>query len=563
MKRFPLFCWLIFLLPIVAVASGDSTDSCAVRKLEVERLPDLNIPRDGHQMVYAGGELMVAGGHTDGFVPTQTAEYLKNGEWHVMQMTYSHDFGIAEVLTSGKVLLAGGCEQPTGIGQTFSAEIYDPTTHTFRGFGNMQRKRVWASALELDSGRVVIAGNWYHDDGIELFQEELSRNGDFKGKQSFIYIKDVIVARCTPYIFRMADNNALIIGSISSRGDTLRSSFAERLKGDTLHIPLFETWRPLTTSIHHDEASLIGDETKNDFTYLLPVHNTTGQVAIARVIGTDVQLLPTACAVPMEYQGEQIEYFSNIIVDRNVGRAYLVGISSSYHDTPEKAHLYVLSVDYAKASEPGGAPLTLYYTDSLGVTPNCAPLLTPEGNLLIAGGLAGNSNYTPSAAVFLLRLGTAPQKSSESSMNGWLWAALAAVVLILLAGIMLVIRRRRGVDGPVHMVPDSDLMDRISRLMEEKRLYLDSDLKLTDVASALGTNRNAISSSINTQRNCSFTQFVNTYRVEYAQKLMRQQPDIKISEVWMSSGFSTERTFLRTFKQQTGMTPSDWKSKID
>lgn len=99
--------------------------------------------------------------------------------------------------------------------------------------------------------------------------------------------------------------------------------------------------------------------------------------------------------------------------------------------------------------------------------------------------------------------------------------------------------------------------------MEEQELYLDSELKLSDVASSLGTNRNAISNCINSQRGCSFTQFVNKYRIDYAQRLLRTRSDIKISEVWTTSGFSTERTFLRTFKQLTGMTPSEFKTKID
>ena len=163
--------------------------------MEVEQLPDLNIPRAGHALFYANGELTVAGGHTVGFVPTPTAEYYKDGEWHAMQMTYTHDVGISVVLKSGKVLLAGGCEQPAGIGQTIHAEIYDPRSHTFRGFGNLQRGRVLASALELDSGKVVIAGNWYAQDGIELFHERQSAKGDNFHKRSFTYIKDVSAQR--------------------------------------------------------------------------------------------------------------------------------------------------------------------------------------------------------------------------------------------------------------------------------------------------------------------------------------------------------------------------------
>ena len=204
---------MLFCLPAIQPAMAQE----AVL-LEVDSLPRLNIPRAGHELFFAGGEYVVTGGHTDGFVPTPTAEYYRDGAWHTLPMTYTHDSGISVVLKSGKVLLAGGCEQPAGIGQTLTAEIYDPITHTFRGFGNMQRKRVWASALELDSGQVVIAGNWYAQDGIELFSESMSRSGDFLGKSSFTYIKDVEAQRSTPYIFRIASDDALILGSRDTTG---------------------------------------------------------------------------------------------------------------------------------------------------------------------------------------------------------------------------------------------------------------------------------------------------------------------------------------------------------
>ena len=103
-------------------------------------------------------------------------------------------------------------------------------------------------------------------------------------------------------------------------------------------------------------------------------------------------------------------------------------------------------------------------------------------------------------------------------------------------------------------------MLRISKLMESQRLFLNPDLKLSDVATALGTNRNYISDCINRQRGCSFTQFVNTYRVEHAKMLLRSQPDMKITEVCMASGFASENTFFRIFKAQTGKTPSEYKA---
>lgn len=547
---------LICLLTMLPAQAGD------VVKLQADRLPDLNIPRAGHQLFYANGELTVAGGHTDGFVPTQTAEYFKDGKWHTLQMTYPHDFGLSVVLRSGKVLLAGGCEQPLGIGQTYTAELYDPQTHTFRGFGNMQHKRTWASALELDSGKVVIAGNWYHTDGIEVFNEVMSENGDHLLKQSFTYIKDVKVQRAHPYIFRMADNDALIFGNINTKGDTIYTTYADRLKGDSVKIPLFETWHPLVTGVHDNEAGFIGDAAKDNFTYLLAVKDSTGQVAIARVNGTDFSLMPTPSPIPMFCKGDTIEYGSNFIVDHQAGKAYLLGFSSSFHTAIEGVRLYVLSIDYLSDKK----PILLYYADSLDVIPDYTPLLTPEGNLLIAGGMKGSSNFTPSAAVYLLRLGSKPEAAS-SGMAWWIWMVIVLLALLALALVYYVRQRRQ---KPVAMETGSngkdfsyqELMERINSMMEQQRLYLNSDLNLAYLANELGLNRNYVSDCINSQTGGSFTQYVTNYRIEHAKNLLRNKPDMKISDVWMYCGFTNEASFFRTFKSVTGMTPKEWTSQL-
>ena len=546
--------------------AAQQQEVCPVIKLEAERLPDLNIPRAGHALFYANGELTVAGGHTNGFVPTPTAEYFKDGEWHTMQMTYTHDVGIAAVLKSGKVLLAGGCEQPAGIGQTIHAEIYDPQFHTFRGFGNLQRGRVWASVLELDSGQVVIAGNWYAQDGIELFHEHQSDKGDNVHKRSFTYIKDVSAQRSNPYIFRMADGDALILGNNSTRGDTLHCTFADRLKGDTLHIPLFDSWSPLNAITHDDAVSFIGDEPNSGYTYLMPVQDSTGQVAIARVSETDVSLLSTVCPIPMFCQGDSIDYFSNVIVDRQSHHAYLLGISSNFHAVSEKNPLYVLRIDYDQTSANGGVPMTLYYSQPMEVVPSCMPLLTPEGNLLIVGGLTEGSNYTPSSAVWLLRVGGEPEAASGKGY--WMWILLGIIVL---AAILWTIRWRKqkptsAISEPVATPEAAEedvphLMQRINDIMESQKLYKNSELKLSDLANAVGSNRRAVSDCINSQAGNSFNQYVNTFRTEHAKRIIRQYPDRKLSDIYIESGFANETSFFRTFKALTGMTPKEWKDK--
>ena len=175
-----------------------------------------------------------------------------------------------------------------GVGQTYTAELYDPQSHTFDGFGSMGIKRAKASALELDSGRVVVSGNWYHDDGIELFD----------GKMSFSYIKDVSQPRSYPLILRIAKDDALIIGNRNHKDEKI-PPIADRLKGDTVRIPLLETWHTFIGIDLLSNESFIGDEEKGVYSYLIPVEDEGGQVAIMKVENGQFSLLPTVCPIPM------------------------------------------------------------------------------------------------------------------------------------------------------------------------------------------------------------------------------------------------------------------------
>ena len=551
---------VLLLLPLTLTVKASDTVKTRypIVKLELERLPDLTIPRAGHAVFCAGGEWVVAGGHTNGFVPTQTAEYYKDGKWRMIQMVYKHDFGFSVVMKNGKVLLGGGSAEPLGIGQTFFAEIYNPATHSFESFGCLDQKRTLASGLELDNGQVVIAGNWYHKDGIEVFD----------GENRFTYVKDVTEERTVPMIFRISADDALIFSYFNTKGDTLSSVVADRLKGDTLHIPLLAEWHPISFMRHRDDESFIGDESKGQYIYLLPVSNNNGQVAIMKVENGVFSLLPTDGPIPTRSQWEDIVYCSSMVVDREAGRGYLLGVSRNYQTELNKPHRhYVLAVDYAHAVQGRGAPLTLYYTDSLYVYPDHSLVLTEDGNLLFAGGLhAGTQgNFSPSSEVWLFHLGT-PLTTKATGISVWWWALLAAVILTFTI-ILLYRRKEKHSQVPQTVETDSsnnnsELLQRIRELIESKKLYTNSELKVSDVAALLKTNSRYVSDCINTGESCTFIQFVNRYRVEHAKRLMRDNPEIKNHTVCLESGFSNQQSFIRIFKQMTGQTPSEWKNNL-
>ena len=563
MKRY-LIINIIILLASASLHAIQSSESVGLtqKKLETEQLPDLNIPRYGHCIFFTNGELTVIGGHTTGFVPTATAEYFSGGTWHTVQTVYAHDFGIVVPMKSGKVLALGGANEPLGIGQTYPAEWYNPVTHTFEGFGCMDMKRSNFSATEIDSGRVVISGNWYSDDCMELFD----------GHSTFVRVKEVAAKRSCPYILRTSKDNVMIFSSLDTRhtsGIRPDSIIVDQLWGESFHAPLLDEWRPLAYDIPRiSDFCFIGDEVADDYAYLLPVKNAENQIGFVKTSGTDFSLLSTTCAVPTMFQGDSIHYHFPV-VDRKRGRGYLVGFNR------KSKQVYVLRVDYTE----NPAPLTLYYTDPLLNMGLCWPVLNDDGNLILAGGL-DNSNYYPLKSVVVLRVNPeAPMFSAHASFS-WLWIGVGLALLAAFI-VYLILRARKATQckdelveemceanetegpttsmTPTSSVTDDELLQRVCQLMEEQHLYLNSGLKLSDVATAAGCTRNVLSACINSLRHCSFSQFVNTYRVEHAKQLL-SQPDTRPSEVWMETGFANETTFFRAFKAIVGMTPSEWKS---
>ena len=526
-------------------------------KLQPERLPDMTIPRLSHSTFIINGELTVVGGHTSGFVPTKTAEYFKDGEWHVMQMAYTHDDGLCVPLRSGKVLLAGGYEKNLGVGQTIEAELYDPVTHTFEGFGCLDRRRAHPTGVELPNGQVVVAGNWYHDDAIETYD----------GGMYFKTARQVSVLRSFPRLLCISDSDVMVVsGYWDNYGKVIESNIVDRLKGESFRVPLLETWQPyIIGQTPHSDDSFIGDKEKGIFAYLLAVKDSTGQVAIAEVRDTVFSLLPTVSPVPMKSQFGAIHYESPVIVDRQAQRGYVTGGDSL-------GRKYILCINYAERP----APLTLYYTDPLPEAAGGIPVLTEEGNLILAGGIAlGGTYFTPSSAVWLFPVGHRADSEAADTGNEvhryWIWILLTALIILALIAWILFrtnrIRRTRELSSnestePVPASPANQLMQRIEALMEEQRLYLNSDLKMGDVAAKLGVHQNEVSACINNCKGYSFSQFINGYRVTYAQQLLRDHPEKKMAQVGLESGFANDTTFYRVFKSITGFTPSEWLSSV-
>jgi len=97
--------------------------------------------------------------------------------------------------------------------------------------------------------------------------------------------------------------------------------------------------------------------------------------------------------------------------------------------------------------------------------------------------------------------------------------------------------------------------------IESSRCYLDPDYSLAQMAEVLHTNHHYVSSAISKLAS-NFNVLLNGYRIRHAISELQKNPDYKIHELALESGFNNRRTFYNAFKSQMGMSPSEYKNTL-
>lgn len=101
------------------------------------------------------------------------------------------------------------------------------------------------------------------------------------------------------------------------------------------------------------------------------------------------------------------------------------------------------------------------------------------------------------------------------------------------------------------------LFTEIQQLMENEKFYLKPSITISDVSTALGTNDKYISLSVNKYARMNFNHYINTLRVQEAKKLLLEpNRNNSIQDIAMVCGFGNASSFIRVFKQITGLTPA-------
>ena len=536
---------------LILVIAGFCTVCAAAqdnfKKIVFEQLPSLETPRAIGQPMFLGDEVTIFGGHTTGYKLIETAEYYRGGAWHTVQMMYPHDGGAVAQLPDGKVFLSGGNGESFGIGQSWGAEIFDPETHSVVPVGIMDRKRSLHTALALPDGRVLIAGNWRGPDGLEVYTPG----------SGFSTIATLEPGWCYPYILRTGADECIIFGPMDSYGEPA-GAFVQRQDGTSVQVPLLEQWQPIFNYSTSD-----GQQRIADYTYLvLANRQDLSGTGLLKVSSGEFSLMELEREIPLEGpSGARISWCVGPQIDRAGRTAWIQG-------NDIEGRIYFAKIGYNPTFDGGKASVQLYYAETPEGFPYAKALLLPGGKLIQAGGVAQvpgesvivNDHFRAYSSVFLFHT-EEPEKAGIPFWVIVLGLILFGVVTALIVGRVIKPEVPAGESEEQAKKLNADLMAEMSRLIGEKELFLRKDLRVADVAKEMATNQTYVSLLVNNLSGDNFATMIGGYRVRYAQKLMREHPEMVHADVAERSGFASRTAFLRTFKAQTGLTPTEWKKQ--
>ena len=99
--------------------------------------------------------------------------------------------------------------------------------------------------------------------------------------------------------------------------------------------------------------------------------------------------------------------------------------------------------------------------------------------------------------------------------------------------------------------------------MKSRKPFTNPELTIFDVAAAMQISRNHLTEILNVYGGKTFNEFINTYRVEEAKRLLREHASdtLSVSGIGRQAGFKSPNAFFTNFKKMTGQTPAAWKEQ--
>ena len=156
--------------------------------------------------------------------------------------------------------------------------------------------------------------------------------------------------------------------------------------------------------------------------------------------------------------------------------------------------------------------------------------------------------------------------------GSYIFGALWFSVIIYLIILFLINRKKtndlfsgannKSADRKTDLKEVEQIIERLQKVMTDKSLFKNPDLKINDVAREINISGHYLSRILNENIEKNFTLFVNEYRINEACTMLSQTTNITIEAIGDEVGFNSKSTFFATFKKIKGTTPSVYQQSV-
>jgi AraC-like DNA-binding protein len=122
----------------------------------------------------------------------------------------------------------------------------------------------------------------------------------------------------------------------------------------------------------------------------------------------------------------------------------------------------------------------------------------------------------------------------------------------------LVVEKGRKEENRNNRLSYFHLEEQLKKWMEEKG-FTTQRITIEQLSQELGTNRTYLSDYINSYYKQTFSEWINTLRIEEAKCILANKTDLSIGEVGENVGYTDKSNFGRQFIKRAGISPNNWR----
>ncbi len=102
---------------------------------------------------------------------------------------------------------------------------------------------------------------------------------------------------------------------------------------------------------------------------------------------------------------------------------------------------------------------------------------------------------------------------------------------------------------------------RFSKVVQYLKSHLDREISLTEMAQIMNMNSSYFCRAFQQEIGLSPYQFILQLRIEKAKELLKKSPEVSISDIAFSCGFSSQNILNKHFRKFVGITPTQYRKQ--